>query len=287
MWWIALLACAAPANRAAPAVAAPRGVEPLVEAPAQPWGPPQAPLADHVAALEAALALGMPNPVSLTDLYAMVIDHADETCPFWEVPEEGDQAEVWSGGCVTAAGYGFEGLSIQTDLREEGEEELRSHEIESLASFRLTDPTGAVLTNGGEYLLHLEGDEEGRAFRASVGGLWSYPGQPGWLGAGVELGLVVEGEGAGADMAFTLNGGVAWPGVSLSFREATVDTEVCDGLIQGRVDLRDDGGHWFRLDFDDCAPCAAASWDGELVGEACVSAPLSALLLSMGAEIQR
>lgn len=269
-------------------VAEPSGMEleSVPSAEASPWAPAESSLEVHLAALALVLPGGLPDPVQLDAAYDEVVTHGDDRCPIYEEAQEGDQSEVWSGGCTSAEGYVYEGLVTHTDMHEKEGDLTVFRGMGDLSSIRVTDAKGDTFTSGGEYFLDLYEVGGQQIWSALVGGSWSYPGAAGWLGQGVTAAVLVEGSGLRDQTAMRVDGGVTWPTVSLGFVEVEVDSEVCGGLPRGELSLRDGSGHWYSLPFPGCEPCAPAYWDGEEVGEACIGAEIGAALLAFGRAAQ-
>lgn len=289
MLLVVLWACAAPVAGGAQETADPgQGLqsEPEPEPDGTPWAAPEASLADHLAALAQVLPGGLPDPTQLDAVYDEVVTHGDERCPIYEEVQEGDQSEVWSGGCSSAEGYAYEGLVTHTDMHEKEGDLTVFRGMGDLSSIRVTDANGNTFTSGGEYFLDLYEIAGQQVWASTVGGSWSYPGAAGWLGQGVTAAILVEGAGLRDETAMRVDGGVTWATVSLGFVEVEVDSEVCGGLPSGEVSLRDGSGHWYSLPFAGCEPCATAYWDGEAVGEACIGEEIGAALLAYGRAVQ-
>lgn len=282
-----LLACQARGPAAVQAGATPgQGLEVAPAAEATPWAAPVSSLEDHLAALAQMLPGGLPDPTQLDAVYDEVVTHGDDRCPIYEEIQEGDQSEVWSGGCTSAEGYAYEGLVTHTDMHEKEGDLTVFRGMGDLSSIRVTDVNGNTFTSGGEYFLDLYEIAGQQVWASTVGGSWSYPGARGWLGQGVTAAMLVEGSGLRDETAMRVDGGVTWPTVSLGFVEVEVDSAVCGGLPRGEVSLRDGSGHWYSLPFAGCEPCATAYWDGEAVGEACIGEELGAALLAYGRAVQ-
>ena len=251
------------------------GPGPEETAAAAPTRTPTAPVwsaEEAVQHLDAALALGVPEPTHLAAAYAGAVLQGEPACPGLgtsgaTVPGAG----VWSAECETASGWGYSGSALYEDAVGEG-----SRTIRITSSFTITDPDGGRFRGGGEVLYASTTDASGTAWTGQVGGEFGWSGQPGWLGAATSEALYLVGTDAGATASLRLDGGVSSVDATLGFTGLHLDSAACAGdspvASPGRLHVRDPGGAWFVLDLPgDCTGCGALSQGGTAHGEGCVS----------------
>jgi hypothetical protein len=207
--------------------------DPGAGAPQPAWTP-----AEVDAAARAALALGLPDPVRVRDLYAEALTHVDAGCPAREDQTRPLLTGVWYDDCVSSDGTHFDGLGIFDEAH--GEATWALDAVADGAERRWSTKTGGVF--------HLDGARD-------------------WLGGLGDVGLFAEGAVEGGARAVRLDGGAVLAGAPIAFRALAVDEARGGGLPEGELQLRDPVGHWWALRFPGGEPCAPLSWHGEPTGE--------------------
>ncbi len=246
-------------------------------APAAAGPPPSWTPAEVEAAAKAALALGLPEPVRVRDLYAEALSHADGGCPAREDQTRPLLTGVWFDDCGAADGTRFNGLGIFDEGRGEA-----SWSFEGVANFVITGADGRVFSGGGEFALDSVADGDDLRWFTKTGGVFHLDGSADWLGGLGDVGLFAEGAVEGGARAVQLDGGAVLAGASVAFRGLTVDESRGGGLPEGELLLRDPSGHWWALPFPGGEACAPLRWHGEPTGEAlCVGAELAAAALRL------
>lgn len=200
---------------------------------------------------------GVPEPRLLRETYLSLMSLGDEHCP--GDPEQ-IVAIVW--GCTAASGWTYAGT---TEYKESG----RSSDHEGwklLGDATIDGPDGERFVIGGHaYLDHKE--DEGVRWDSEIQGTWSYRGAEGWLDPGVSAKFQLNGFRDGETATVTLDGGLGAEDIELVFEALTLDMS-CAAGARGDLWLRDTSGGWFLAEFqEDCAQCAALSFEGQPLSE--------------------
>lgn len=233
------------------------------------------------AAIDAALAAGLPTAQPALDDFRALLAHGDAACPGETVGE----GFAVVGACTSAEGYAFSGaagLSV-TDTRTWTEEGAWSGDytlITAPADFRIARPDGVALSAGGTLRIQQSNDGREHHWTSEVSGTWVDPAaETGWLAAGVSGSLTLDGSEPveGASRAF-VTGDLTLGGASVLFEEVSLAPDGCpDQLWDGALAVRHPAGRWYRLVLDGrCGSCGEVADDaGEALGRACVDpAPL-------------
>ncbi len=232
--------------------------------------------ADEVAAhVQAALALGIPDPLSARLAYINALENRDAFCP-----GGGDLSIIgeWD-GCLAESGWRFAGYTEYTgptDPSEVGDFHL-------LADFRFQDPEAQMFIGGGDLELTLTGEGSDRTWSSLVSGTFSYAGSEGWISSeGAGAILQTDGTWAGSVWSLALNGAINWGEEGVHFESVSADSESCDAQPTGRIGLRDPSGYWYAMDLV-CGCGPVHFHETEDLGEACVNLriPLDSLAMGM------
>ena len=243
---------------------------------------------DVEAALNEALALGIPTAGEVFTRYYELLALGDETCPGSALA---GGFEVF-GSCTAESGVVYSGVSSLdvTDDRVYEDDEWVSGEYfirTSPADYVITRTDGTALEAGG--FIQFRRSPEGMDHRWTVGieGSWRDSSADGWLGQGISSGVLIQGGSRdGAPLFLELDGAYTVGSASLSFDRLTVLPEDCpDGFDQGSVAFRDGGGALVTVAFSPCSVCGPGVLsDGTELGEICVDpTPLMAAVLPSGA----
>lgn len=219
---------------------------------------------EALAQVEAALGHGLPDVILLRDRYIEGISHIDPVCPMRESEAATFVNGLWFDDCYSEQGFHYDGLGIFEEQHKQ-----TSWYVNGVANFEITTPQGAVFAGGGEFALDLQATDTGTVWTSKVGGIYHEDGNADWLGEDGEAGLYVEGIWSDGQAWVSLDGGVGFAGVDLAFRDLRYDEAVCPNTAQGALLVRDPGGHWFRLDVEDCSGCGTLSWHDKELGPAC------------------
>lgn len=201
--------------------------------------------------IDAALALGIPDPKTMLGIFQGMWAGADDSCP----QQMGDYNMVlYISSCLSDHGWTFEGVSTYEPEEDGG--------FWLLGDGAIIDADGATFTASGELELTLE-PETGWSSR--MAGIWGYPASDvPWVASVPSLALW----GSGSREGTQLDGGWDAGGVHLHFEALTVVEACPTGLIW----LRDPQGVWYQLTLDDtCSGCGAVRYGEEELGEACVA----------------
>ena len=223
------------------------------------------------AAIDAATAAGLPDPLGARATYLGIFDHRDSRCP-------GGQGATLPGrfqGCTADSGWLYAGLAEYT-----GPPEIAViDDFHLLGDFNVRDADGRWFIGGGELELEITRTGDSLSWVGDVSGTWSYAGGPAWMqpeGAGGVLQLVVE--RADPQWSVAVEGGVTDGSAALHLAGVQAQSGQCDGAASGSLSLRDPSGYWYTLAAE-CG-CGPVTWaDGSALGEACVALDLSPLVL--------
>lgn len=234
---------------------------------------------EAIAEMERALSWGLVDAVSIFDVYVSFLNQRDSDCP----PMENKNAQGYSGvwatiegeTCTATTGYSYFGLALFFEEIQVSGDEFEGQVFTTdrwgysmVASYELTDPDGYSFVGGGTAIHSWELlEDESIQWDAFIGGTFSYPPAGGWLGEGIDASLFMNGTLINGRRQASLQGGIGYPGVDISFEEFTYDSDV--GHPQGIFRLRDSTDYWFsiELDADGCGPM---TWRHLDLGEQCI-----------------
>lgn len=246
-------------------------------------GGPEAPTwtaAEALDRLSGALASGMVQSPTVMETYEEFIAHREGTCPSMGDPGlEGPSGAWQSDDCTTSEDWRFQGLAIYNEFCSDGSDPdskdpgVGRYEGGMLSHFVMTDPQGNEFQGGGILSHSCRWHEDGSGeCLDDVGGVYLYQGAASWLGSLTEASLFVNHAWGGAKGRRTsLDGGVGYPDLALSFEGVVLDWEGCGGQATGRLGVRDPSGYWHELVFDeDCSGCGDMTWRNLDEGRQCV-----------------
>ena len=227
--------------------------------------------------IHASFQKGLPSPISLRNLYGSFLSQRESWCPHMENPDSTNWHGVWFDDCSTLDGYSFWGTAVFFEFTDP------AWTMEAMASYELIDPQGFTFIGGGEYELDVVPNE---SWFFRVGGTFTYEPYGGWFAERGEASLFWDATFTNGVMKGRLDGGVGFSDIEFYFDEVFVDDEVCDGLPQGTIMVRDGSGFWFSLELSDCKPCGALIWNGADQGELCMGTQLQNAILNWRTEIE-
>ena len=270
---VPLAACGAPEGTASPPTkTAEESVADLPQDPGLP-GVTVEPVTPSMSADEAAAALSAalgspPDSTETTAAYRMLMAQGDEYCP----GNEYYITDIHLYGCDSSTGYHFAGISDW--LEEEVDAGLNAW-LEGVAGdFWIVTPDGELFEAGG-HSVYISGDT---FWMRELAGSWLWQGGDPWIASGFSGSLIIEEEYA---RGIRMSGGAQIQGVSWSATELMLPAG-CDYGPVGRLGLRDPGGGWYTMVFEDCEPCATVMFEETELGEACVDfAPFLAAMEAM------
>ena len=211
--------------------------------------------------VQSALADGLPSMLEVfTEYETIMSEWADETCPEFNACVTGGAGGHWVDDCTTADGIRFNGFVLYSGFENNvATDEFGGQFGNIWGSFEAIAPDGArraiggmgqlnVLPEGGSFDMFVDG-----AFWMNTTSEWM---QTGTASFGVEL--------AGIDK-MKVRGGVQYPNVTLSFDEMIYHVDRCDGVLRGKLRLRDSTGYWFEVEREECSECQTV-WEGYPVG---------------------
>lgn len=214
------------------------------------------------AALSAAFAAGIPEPLLPRRAYLASFDGRDPNCP----GGDGYSLQGRFQGCVAESGWTYAGRAEYTgptDIDVVGDFHL-------LGDFQVQDPAGHWFIGGGELDLSITQEGPRTAWAARIAGTWSYPGGEAWMvpeGTGAMLDLDVVSENGRWTIA--LEGTVTDTEHAIRLRDVRATDGECGGAPTGEFGLRGEGGYWYWFAADcGCGPVRFD--DGSELGEACL-----------------
>lgn len=226
--------------------------------------------------VQSALADGLPSMLEVfTEYETIMSEWADETCPEFNAVTGGAGGH-WVDDCTTADGVRFNGFVLYSGFENNvATDEFGGQFGNIWGSFEAIAPDGArraiggmgqlnVLPEGGSFDMFVDG-----AFWMNTTSEWM---QTGTASFGVEL--------AGIDK-MKVRGGVQYPNVTLSFDEMIYHVDRCDGVLRGKLRLRDSTGYWFEVEREECSECQTVMWEGYPVGEMCIGEDLDLAMKSL------
>lgn len=193
-------------------------------------------------------------------------------------------AECFSTDGVTGEEYLVHG-GWMADLSEEGSAARTTRIANVLYSFQATRlATDDALYGGGHLYAGWTAEEDGLSFNLMLQGTYLDTGALDASSGTVGAGTWWVGDWTHDGFVATFDGPTGSGSQALDFRGFGLDVALGPGPI-GSLQLRDPGGGWWQLDFDDdYSGCGSASFDGEEVGETCAGLaavePLSTLFLN-------
>lgn len=225
---------------------------------------------DALARGDRALAIGLPNPITLRSAYVDALAMAEFGCPRRENVEDVGFTGVWFDDCTTAGGAHFDGQGDFEEAMVAGD-----WTFEGVANFTVTDPGGDVFSGGGEFALWGETDDSGgKAWTSKTGGVFSLDTGEGWLGEAGRAGFFVGGVVDGVQAVIGLDGGVGYNDVDIAFEGLVSDASACDGMPTGGYLVRDSTGFWFSAALTGCDGCGPVTWRDLEMGESCPGAAI-------------
>jgi hypothetical protein len=232
-----------------------------------------------------AMETGMPSALQLRDLYEDFMLKREPDCPHMENQESDSWGGVWYDDCSTAEGYRFFGNAYYEE-EETQEGDLHLWTFNTVSSFELTDPDGETFTAGGEFESEWESGGGGTSWFFRIGGTYTYSPKGGWLASRGEASLYMDGEIGEEGLAAKLDGGIGLDGSALYFNQVLMEPEVCGGLPQGEILVRDGTGFWFSTVLEDCSGCGQTQWRDEELGESCIGGSIQQAMDGLLSEIE-
>ncbi len=216
---------------------------------------------DAVSAIEAALAGPFPSAFTIRTSLQGWFRHGDEACPGPGTYMAGPSFE----GCTSAEGWYYLGVGGYTE-EVKTDEEGDYVELFVMGDLQLVAPDGAWIDVGGHWISALR---EGPSFRGLVNGSWHEPqNDADWLAAGMSAWLEYAGIVDDAGQRVWLDGTLTLRGTTLGFTDLQLD----DACTAGVVTVRDPGGGTWAVDFGECTPCGAVTFEGAAVEtDACLA----------------
>ncbi|MSQ00766.1 MAG: hypothetical protein EXR71_02610 [Myxococcales bacterium] len=240
--------------------------------------PPAEPLwtaQETAAAIEVALAGGVPLPSPALDLWFELLSHGTGDCPGGAYLD-GVLTALAGGGCLAPSGYRYSGAGLGargwSDGDGDGVEDTWTEELK--ADGQIRDPEGASFFFGGAMSLTLSGTrEDGGDFVGEVLGTYRYErAQTEWLRSGTSTATYLSGSVAADTWRVRGDGGFAVGEAAL----VMVGFELggaCGEHPTGTLGIRDPGGRWVDLSFDGstCDGCGRMVFDGRVeLGTVCI-----------------
>jgi len=252
-----LVGCGAQSDAPKPAVDDPVD---LPEEPALP-GVTVNPVSPSMDAEEAAAALSLalaspPDSVATTAAYRMLMEQGDEYCP----GNEYYITDMHLYGCDASTGYHFAGISDW--LEEEVDPRFDAWLEGVVGDFWIITPDGELFEAGG----HSVSITGSTFWMRELAGSWLWQGGDPWIASGFSGSMILEEE---YSRGIRLTGGAQIEGVSWSATDLMLALS-CDYGPTGRLGLRDPGGGWYTMAFEDCDPCATVMFEETDLGRACV-----------------
>ncbi len=247
-----LLACTTAAVDTAPELEDADEVEPAAQLAAEEVG----------SQLQALLDVGLPDPLTLRQVFTSLFEFADDDCPGaggYALPGDYD-------GCVTESGWTFAGVSTLVE---------DADTMHLWNDCLIEDGEGHLWTGGG-HAIWSRGDG---AVGLSIDGTFGFTGYTGWVGAVPSANLTAFGGEREDGWWLVLDGGLSYGDEALWFSELIFDPALCGERGSGAAMWRGVDG-WYTVTFTDCSGCGTVTFEtGELLdGQACVSVPAADLL---------
>ena len=253
VWTLLLVACTAPPSEEDPVAesAEDSGDAEVILRPDPAWN------AEEVEGqLAKILGWGLPWPSTVLNSMPTLMAGSDGNCP----QMNGANMESLM-GCTSQAGWYYQGVSIYS---EQGSGWVL------MGDFYGVDPQGNRAVGGG--MVGYQQQQQGNATVdvAFFTGTWGYAPVGGWLGQTPSASLWIEQAEEGGQRQARIFGGYGIAGMYASFDHVTLRGDVCDGVAQGSMSLRDPSGYWYQLIFDsECSGCASLMWGEEDLGQVC------------------
>jgi len=226
------------------------------------------------------LGWGIPHPLLIHEQYAHFMEQRSATCPQMENPNSDSWMGVWDDDCTTEDGYSYFGTALfGEDLI--FDEHIDIWEFNILSSFELRDPQDNLFVAGGEILYKRERRNIGTTLNARIGGSYTYPEATGWLSKEGQASLFIEGSTENDTLTLELEGGMGVGNQALYFSSMKLAANICEGLPQGGIQIRDETGYWLDGYFTDCNPCATLYWHEETFGELCIANDLEDAMMEL------
>ena len=61
----------------------------------------------------------------------------------------------------------------------------------------------------------------------------------------------------------------------------SLSEDLCDGLPQGRIQIRDSSGFWLTSNLDNCEVCTSLYWFETDIGKICIAEPLKDAMMDL------
>jgi hypothetical protein len=235
--------------------------------PPAPWS-----LSELEGVLETLLEAGLPDQVSLKDLYTTLLEQGrDATCPN---SDGGQIFAMLTDSCLSETGYRFYGIAsfleaykTPDDPEPDGADYVF---LMAPASYEITDPDGDVHVAGGAYFYEGRYDGDGVSWLGETNGTYGYPKADGLIGAGFSASLEAQGYYGPDREALTIAGSLNLAGTAAFIDGLTWDTAVCEGVPVGTFRLRTEDGYWYQATVGtDCEPCGPVTYADDLLGDLC------------------
>ena len=214
------------------------------------------------AALDALLALGLPDANSIAVQYMAMFSGRDNNCP-------GNDGYTLPGnfrGCETNSGWiyaGVAGLEYQSDGN--------SLTIDMTGDCWISDAQGDTWVGAGEVTYDGTWDEGVATWEAEVYGTFGYPdADQAWLAEVPSQVFWTSGQN-GDDWWLDWQGSLSTDDGAYYLEDGSFGA-ACGA--SGTLSLRGEQGYWYELVLDDgCDGCGQVSWGDEALGSVCVELP--------------
>ena len=206
-----------------------------------------------VAAIETALQTP-PEPGEVTDAYIDLMAQGDPFCP-------GDPENImdqWIYGCDAITGYSYAGVTDWFSGAYEGLGEM----VGLAGDFWIDTPDGTQLEAGG----HAVTVTAPGLWVGEMAGSWRWTGGSDWLVHGYS-GNLTQQVIAGSHISFSGSADIS--GTHITGHDLVLP-DACPGMARGGLSLRDPGGGWYRLQFEDCTRCAPLHFEETTMDEVCI-----------------
>ena len=227
-------------------------------------------LGDFETEVIAILSRGLPNPFEARAEYMSALQTGrDNNCP-----GQGYSVVTSFNGCNSNNGWFFAGYTEYTG----GGDQSVDESFHLLADFRFRDSDLRWFIGGGQLRYEPLG---GGSWNGSITGTWAYDNGLPWM----------HGEGSGAVLTYSVTNGASWKievdgsinadGEYLRLRQVSLESNRCNGDVDGEIELRAASGYWYLMTLS-CG-CGQLSFaGGESLESGCVelSSHLQSILSS-------
>ncbi len=233
---------------------------------------------EAAAAIEAAMALGLPTPLAPIDTLTALLLAGDDMCP-GPARESGGMEVIDVRGCVSGEGYWYQGVGAAWAqwAEEPNTGYARTFELVFSADGTIAEPPGGEMFEfGGTIEVDFDYDAEGNAsITGSVQGTYDFPAaEEPWLAAGASLGSYWTGTVSDpGDYAIQLDGGFTLGGTTIDMASLSIGGP-CGEALSGTIAYRDTRGYWYDLALDEstCDGCGNVVFAATSeLGRACVN----------------